>query len=136
MGASSGTFNSFEIFLFVLAAGGIFVLLAICWSILREWIGRIRCRNWPTVSAVVDIASVAFFEDNIIRFNVNASSPYYLPTLTYIYQYPEQQMGEYRRRFGNEDDASAWTNSYKGETVKVHVDPRNPTCSVLREEDL
>lgn len=136
MEASGSTVNSFEIFLFVLAAGGIFVLLAICWSIFAEWIKRARYRNWSTVSAVVDIASVAFFEDNVIRFNVNASSPYYLATLTYIYQYPEQQMGEYRRRFGNKDDAEAWANSYKGETVKVHVDPRDPTRSVLQEEDL
>ena len=45
-------------------------------------------------------------------------------------------MGEYNRRFGNKDDAAAWANSYKGETVVVHVDPRDRTRSVLREEDL
>jgi hypothetical protein len=45
-------------------------------------------------------------------------------------------MGDYSRRFGNEDDAKAWANSYKGETVKVHVDPNDRTRSVLREEDL
>jgi hypothetical protein len=45
-------------------------------------------------------------------------------------------MGDYSRRFGKKEDAEAWANSYKGETVKVHVDPRDPTRSVLREEDL
>jgi len=45
-------------------------------------------------------------------------------------------MGDYSRDFGNEDDAKAWANSYKGETVKAHVDPRDPARSVLRKEDL
>jgi hypothetical protein len=35
-----------------------------------------------------------------------------------------------------EEDAHDWTASCKGRTVKVHVDPRDPTHSVLREEDL
>jgi hypothetical protein len=56
--------------------------------------------------------------------------------LTYVYRNPELQMGDYSRRFANEDDAKAWANSYKGETVKVRVDPRDPMRSVLRKEDL
>ncbi len=52
------------------------------------------------------------------------------------YVVPEQQMGDYSRSFGKKEDAEAWANSYKDETVKVHVDPRDPTRSVLREEDL
>jgi hypothetical protein len=47
-----------------------------------------------------------------------------------------QQMGDYSRDFANEDDAKIWANSYKGEAIKIHVDPRDPTRSVLREEDL
>ncbi len=43
-------------------------------------------------------------------------------------------MGDYSRQFGNKEDAESWANSYKGETVKVHVDSRDPTRSVLREE--
>jgi len=42
----------------------------------------------------------------------------------------------YSRSFGKKEDAEAWAASYKGEAVKVHVDPRDPTRSVLREEDL
>ena len=60
----------------------------------------------------------------------------YKATLTYTYNNPEQQMGDYSRDCANEADAKAWANSYKGETVKVHVDPRDPTRSVLRKEDL
>jgi hypothetical protein len=36
-----------------------------------------------------------------------------------------RQMGDYSRDFAI-DDAKAWANSYKGETNKVHVDPRAP----------
>jgi len=132
---SGGTGTRFWLILIALAAGAA-MLVGICWQLLDNWVRRTRGRKWPTVSAVVDVVSVAFFEDNPIGFNASIDFSYYLATLTYVYQYPEQQMGDYKRRFGNEDDAKAWANSYKGETVKVHVDPRDPTHSVLREEDL
>jgi hypothetical protein len=45
-------------------------------------------------------------------------------------------MGDYSRDFANEDDAQAWANYYKGETVKVHADPRDPTRSELQKGDL
>jgi hypothetical protein len=81
--------------------------------------------------------SVAYIEGNpILSFKASSYNPYYQATLTYIYHYPAQQMGDYSRDFGKKEDAEAWANSYKGETVKVHVDPRDPTRSVLREEDL
>ena len=114
------------------------ILGSICWTKFSDWIERTRYRNWPTVSAVVDIVSVAYCEDDspIPAFQASLNNPYYLATLTYIYHYPEEQMGDYSRSFGNEDDAKSWANSYKGETVKVHVDPRDPTRSVLREDDL
>ncbi len=122
-----------EIIIFSLAAGTI-MLVAICRGIVEELIERTRGRNWPTVSAVIDIVSVAFIESNIRHYALDSS--HYKATLTYIYNNPDQQMGDYTRRFGNKEDAEVWANSYKGETVKVHVDPRDPTRSVLREEDL
>jgi hypothetical protein len=125
----------FEIILISLAAGAI-MLVGICWQLLDTWIERTRGRDWPTVSAVVDVVSVAFCEDNTLRLKADLSFPYYLATLTYIYQNPEQQMGDYSRRFGDKDEAEAWANSYKGSTVMVHVDPYNPTRSMLRKEDI
>ncbi|HLY41506.1 MAG TPA: DUF3592 domain-containing protein [Terracidiphilus sp.] len=118
-------FDAILISLFI----GIVMLVAIFRAILGTWIKRTRGRRWPTVSANIDIVSVADVTDD-------ARYPSYLATLTYLYRNPEQQMGDYSRRFGNKDDAQVWANSYKGETVKVHVDPRDPTRSVLREEDL
>lgn len=137
MHSGGGPLTRSEVILFLLFAGTV-MLVGICWQLLDDGIKRYRGRNWPTVSAVVDIASVAFIEDDplIPRMGPGPDQSYYLATLTYICQNAEQQMGEYRRRFGNEDDAKAWANSYKGETLKVHVDPRDPTRTVLREEDL
>ena len=120
----------------ILLAGGAIMLVGICWQLLNKWIERTRGSNWPTVSAVVDIVSVASCEDNTLRLKADLNFPYYLAMLTYIYQNSGQQMGDYSRRFGNESDAKAWANSYKGCTVTVHVDPRDPTRSVLRKEDL
>ena len=126
-------------FILTMLAAGAAVLVAICWVIAKEWLERARCRNWPTVSAVVDIASVAYCEPAggpILNLKASSYNPYYQATLTYIYHYPEEQMGDYSRSFGKKEDAESWANSYKGETVKVHVDPSDPTRSVLREEDL
>lgn len=133
---AGGPITRFEIILFSLAAGAV-ILVAICWGIVEEWIERTRGRSWPTVSAVIDIVSVAFIEDDGIPSpKADLVDSHYKATLTYTYNNPEQQMGDYSRDFANEDDANAWANSYKGETIKVHVDPRDPTRSVLRKEDL
>ena len=131
--------STFFSFVLVLLATGIGVLVVICRVIVGEWIERTRCRNWPTVSAVVDIVSIAYCEPGgspILYFKASSYNPYYKATLTYIYHYPEEQMGDYSREFAKKEDAEAWANSYKGETVKVHVDLRDPARSVLREEDL
>jgi Protein of unknown function (DUF3592) len=117
--------------------GAVVMLVGLCWQLLDNWQKRTHGRNWPTVSAVVDIVSVAFCEDDsLLPLKADLSFPYYQATLTYVYKNPEQQMGDYSRSFGKKEDAEDWANSYKGETVKVHVDPRDPTRSVLREEDL
>ncbi len=128
-------------FVLILLFIAVVMFVGVCRQIIDTWIKRTRSRSWPTVSAVIDIVSVAFIpDDSIPAPSVPIDTSRYLATLTYLYNYPnksfEQQMGDYSRNFGNEDDAKAWANSYKGETVKVHVDPRDPTRSVLREVDL
>jgi hypothetical protein len=135
MHSGGGPLTRCEVIVFALVVG-VGLLVSICWQILDNWRKRTRGRNWPTVPAVIDVVSVTLVESNLISSGAVHNWPSYLATLTYSYRNPEQQMGDYSRRFGNEDDAKAWTNSYKGETVKVHVDPRDPTRSVLREEDL
>jgi hypothetical protein len=116
-----------------LVVGTIF-LVAICWGAVEDWIERTRGRNWPTVSAVIEIVSVAFIQDPTPRYALDTS--HYKATLTYVYQYFKDQTGDYSRDFAKKEDAEAWANSYKRETVKVHVDPRDPTRSVLRDEDV
>ena len=133
--SGGGTITRFEIILFSLAVV-VLIFVAVCWGIIEEWIERTRGRNWPTVSAVIDIVSVAHIEDDSLSPKADLDDSSYKATLTYTYNNPEQQMGDYSRSFGDKDEAQAWANSYKGETVKVHVDPRDPTRSVLREEDL
>ena len=135
MHSGGGPVTGFEILLFSLAAGAV-ILVAIGRGIVQDWIERTRGRNWPTVSAVVDVVSVALIEDDIPSPKADLDGSYYKATLTYTYNNPEQQMGDYSRSFGDKDEAQAWANFYKGETVKVHVDPRDPTRSALREKDL
>jgi len=133
--SGGGTGNWFLLFLMP-AVAAVIILVGIFWEIVDRFIKRFHGCNWPTVPAVIDIVSVAFFEDNTMNPGMTIDFSYYQATLTYTYHNPDQQMGDYKRRFGDKDEAEAWANSYKGETVKVHVDPRDPTRSVLREEDL
>jgi|SRR6185437_1214618 len=123
-------------FILISLVAGAIILVGICRGLVEEWIERTRGRNWPTVSAVIDAVCVSVVESKLPSSGAVSNWPHYLATLTYTYRNPEQQTGDYGRSFGNEDEAKAWANSYKGETVKVHVDPRDPTRSVLREEDL
>jgi hypothetical protein len=113
------------------------VLGSVGWTVAKDRIERARCRNWPTVPAIVDLVSVADFKpDGAVFLKPGAYNTFHRATLTYTYYYPDEQMGDYSRDFGSKENAEAWANSYKGETVKVHVDPNDPTFSVLRDEDL
>ena len=122
-----GPVTGFEIMLFLLVVGAV-ILEGVCEHYIRKWIERTRGRNWPTASAIIDIVSVVSC--------VSGKRIYYISTPTYAYHNPELQMGDYSRTFGDKDEAEAWANLYKGETVKIYIHRRDPTRSMLREEDL
>jgi hypothetical protein len=123
--------NWYEVFIFlgVLA----FTLAASYWRFFVQWLNGIRGRDWAAVSATVDVVSVV---EQTMQTKYGERPIGYLATLTYFYRNPELQTGDYSRTFGNETEAQGWAASYKGKTVMVHIDPRDPSNSVLRKEEL
>ena len=77
----SGIGTRFWFILISLFAAAV-MLVGVCWQFLDDWKKRTRGRNWPTVSAVVDIVSVAFCEDNTLPFAADLSFPYYLEAIS------------------------------------------------------
>jgi hypothetical protein len=104
------------------------------WRFSAQRLSGLRGRDWSVVPASIDVVSVVPQTEPIRGYAVEAVG--YLATLSYFYRNPELQTGDYSRMFNNEKDAQAWTDSFKGRTVTVRVDPSDPTRSVLREEDL
>ena len=116
----------------VVLAGGIAAVVPFYWRFFIQWLQGKRSATWPTTSAVIDIVSLSDEYDSRGRMVG------YLCTLTYFYRNPELQSGEYCRSFPTDEraEAEAWAASYKGTSVTIHVDPRDPTRSVLRREEL
>ena len=112
------------------------IILAPVLAIYRRLIvQRVRAfggRNWPTMTATIDDFAI---DEEMISGRGRPVSIYEV-TLQYVFHSPEIQIGEYRRKFDDKDEAEAWANSFKGCTVTVHVNPRDPAQSVLREEEL
>ena len=113
-------------------AVGIVAASASSWQFFVQWLNGIRGRNWPTVSAVVDLVSV----QKRVQSTGKGDIVTYVALLTYVYHNPDLQTGDYDKSFDDEAEAQAWANSFKGTTVTVHVDPRDPGRSVLRMQDL
>lgn len=126
-----GTINDWYALPFVLAAG-IVAVLRLYWRFIMQRLHGIRASNWPPVSAIIDVVSVAKQEDRSGKGTIVT----YLATLTYFYRNPELQTGDYCRLFDEEADAQDWAAPYKGRPVTVHVDPRDPSRSFLRKEEL
>ena len=102
-------------------------------SILQKLSAK-HSREWPSMPATIDIVTVLKQEEEKGRQQVIT----YLATLTYFYRNPDLQTGEYRRVFEEWERTTAqeWATSFKGSTVQIHVDPLDPTRSVLLDEDL
>jgi hypothetical protein len=124
---------SWPVYLFTVVMGGIVLASASSWQFFVQRVKGIRGRNWPTVSAVIDLASVQR------RVEPGGKGPpiiTWVVLLTYAYRNPDLQTGDYDRSFNDEGEARDWADSCKGRTVTVHVDPKDPTNSVLRKEEL
>jgi hypothetical protein len=83
--------------------------------------------NWPTVTATIEVPAV------IQQYSPEKAV---VVALTYFYRNPELQMGDFKREFGSKDQAKAWAAQFKGRTVPVHVNPRDPSDSVLLDRDV
>jgi hypothetical protein len=125
-----GTVNGWYIVLCFAVLG----LAASYWKRFTQWLMEIRGRDWPTIPATIDIVSVVEHRTS----DPEGDTVTYLAMLTYFYRNPELQVGEYTREFKGDQapDAYVWAESYKGYTVNVHVDPRNPSRSVLQSRNI
>jgi hypothetical protein len=121
--------------LLLFAAFAAISLAARYWGLFVQWLHGLRGRDWATIPAVIDIVSVVP-QTKKTNYGEQERIVSYLGTLTYCYRNPELQMGDFSRMFGTEVAAKAWVGSYKGRSVMVHVDPRDPSQSVLRKEEL
>jgi hypothetical protein len=104
-------------------------VLARQWRWLRFLLTSSAGRNWPTVSAVIDVVSVA-------ERLADDKTAEYVATLTYFYRNPELQMGEYERVFHLKSVASTWAEQFKGRQALVHVNPGRPDESILLKSDV
>ncbi|HWA94404.1 MAG TPA: hypothetical protein VG844_07355 [Terracidiphilus sp.] len=102
-------------------------------TLIRRW-GTGPARGWPTISAVIDVVSVS----EVIHEGQygSAETTGYKATLTYFYRNPELEMGEYTKYFSLEGAAKRWTAGFKGKNVLVHVNPKDPSDSVLLKSDM
>lgn len=123
--------NYFALAIFVITAT--FGIAARYRVIVVQWLNGFRGQDWPQTSAVIDLVTVVPQTEQT-RYGERVVG--YLVALTYFYRNPELQMGEYSRMFNLESDAKAWADSYKGRNVMIHVDPRDPSRSILRKEEL
>jgi hypothetical protein len=134
IGISGPTYDRTPAAFFIV--GLVIVVVAIAapsWQFLVQWWNGVRGRNWPTVSAVIDLASV---QKRVESGGRQGPIITWVALLTYVYRNPDLQTGDYDRSFNDEDEANDWANSLKGCTVMVHVDPKDPSNSVLWKEEL
>lgn len=96
-------------------------------------VSGIQGRDWPTVSALIDIVTVSPQSEQTRNGQCTDG---YLATLTYFYRNSDLQTGDYCRVFESEEEARMWGTPFKGRSVLVYVNPQDPAKSVLRAEEL
>jgi hypothetical protein len=114
----------------VVFAGIAIAVVAHRWRKLFEERVRLRAApNWPAITATIEVPAV-------LRQPAADKKHGVVVSLTYFYRNPELQMGEYRRTFATKEQAKQWGAQFKGRTVPVHVNPNDPTDSVLLDRDV
>jgi hypothetical protein len=98
------------------------------WMQRRQAARERNARNWPTLTATIEVISVAG--------GILSEKGLFAATLTYFYRNPELQMGEYQRAFTTKASAKAWVTQFKNRTVLVHVNPADPSNSVLFSSEI
>lgn len=126
-----GTIYDWYALPFLLAAV-VIAIVARYWRFFVQWLNGIRGQDWTSISAIIDVVSVVEQTEQT-RYGERIVG--YLATLTYFYRNPELQIGEYSRMFDAEVEAQAWVASYKNSAVMVHVNPNDPSRSVLRKDE-
>jgi hypothetical protein len=118
-------------FLLVVGAG---LLVSICWDTVNGLIRRIHGRNWPTVSAVIEIVSVAFIDDDSL---IPPSRPafdnsHYKATLTYTYSNPRAADGRLQPGFWKKARCRGLgefpTRAKPSRSTPTHATQRIPCC--------
>lgn len=116
---------------FVLLVIG-FIVRIIRW--LKRKITNGAARDWPTVSAVIEVVSAV---EQIREGGYNdTQTTGYVATLSYFYRNSELQMGEYAKNFPLKGAAQSWAEQFKGRQVVIHVNPKDPSDSVLLDADI
>lgn len=104
------------------------------WKAVLRWVRSGPAGEWPTICATIEVVSVV---EQIREGRYNTADVIgYTASLTYFYRNPELQMGEYERGFPLRSAAERWAESFKNKPVVVHVNPKDPTDSVLLEGEL
>ena len=100
------------------------------WRQWRRGAKARKARQWPDTPAVIEVVSFTARQNS-------EKKHVFVAVLTYFYRLPELQSGDYEREFLSSNDAARqWAEQFKGRTVMVHVNPANPTDSVLLDADL
>jgi hypothetical protein len=120
-------------FLFVAVIVRVVGVITRYWRFVEQWVNGIRGKDWGPISAVIDVVSVV---EQTEQTRGGERTIGYLATLTYFYRNPDLQMGEYCKMFDMEAEANQWVGQLKGRNLMIHVDPRDPSSSVLRPKEL
>jgi len=101
---------------------------------LKRKLTSSAARDWPTVSAVIEVVSVVEQLHEGAYDDIQTTG--FVATLSYFHRNPELQMGEYMRYFPLKAAAQRWAEQFKGRQVVIRVNPKDGADSALLDADL